>query len=203
MNQPPFLNALAPVANRGYERIFPVTIPHADAYQLINAAVFFALNRLAPGCNCAWVGVEGATCYYLETSNLWTQIHVLRLTTHAAKLCVHPMIPSDPIQGILWLGANNEVMIADVAQVFAYCEAQVRVLCREAAQAESYEPSRPKSKKWEDRIDWLDTYHFDKSAEEQAELLKVPVKTLHNRRAILNRPKSHRIFKEKWEESGT
>lgn len=191
MNQPLFLNALAPIPDRGYEQIFFIPIPNADAYQLVNAGVHFSLHRLASS-NCAWSGVDGAMCYYIGAGNLWVQVFVLRLTTHAAKLCVYPMIPADPIQGMLWR-ASADTMIPDVARVFNYCKQQIQVLCGEAARAENYDPPCPKSASWEDRLDWLDTYHFDKSAESQAKLLRVTKGTLQNRRSDLNRQKAHRI----------
>lgn len=198
-----FLNTLTPDFRQGYEQLYNVTIPNADAYQLINTAVWYTLGRLAAGYNCVSNGVEGGTCYYIGCGGVHIQLFVLRLTTHAAIVRVFPLIPGDPIEGMLWMHANQEHVQRAVVEVLMRCHEQARQFLRTAAQAEDYNPPRPKTNDWKERIDWLDTYHLDKTTEEQAKLLNVSVKTLQNNRSMLERQKQHRVRRKNREDSGT
>lgn len=198
-----FLNTLTPDFRQGYEQLYNVTIPNTDAYQLINTAVWYTLGRLAAGYNCVWNGVEGGTCYYIGCGGEHIQIFVVRLTSHAAVVRLFPLIPADPIEGMLWSHTKHEQIRQAVVGVFMHCHEQARRFLRAAAEAENYNPPRPKTNDWKERIDWLDTYHLDKSTEEQAKLLSVSVKTLQNNRSMLEREKHHRVRRKNREDSGT
>lgn len=189
LGQPQFLNALAPVANRGFEQRYRATIPGVDVYQLINTAVWYALARLAPGDNTVYNGVDGGQCYYIRCGTIWVQLFVLRLSSHAAILQVFPMLPTDPIEGILWLQANHRETSQALAHVFGYCQQHIRKFLHDAAEAENYNPPPPDTSDWAEIIDWADTYYSRLEDKEIESRFGIPAKTLRNNRSRLGKPK--------------
>lgn len=195
-NQSLFHNATLPIANLGYEQVYPVSIPNTNAFELINTAVWYTLARLAPGYNTIWNGVPGGMCYYIGSNGIHIQLFVLRLTANAAKVRVFPLYPIDPIEGILWMHANHQRVVEVLAAVFTACRIEIDTFLRDAARAENYNPPPPATRNWEEKLDWQDRYYPDWS-DEKIELhfgkeYGITAKSLANNRSHLRRKKKKR-----------
>lgn len=191
-DQPLFYNATVPMANRTYEQIYNVSIPNVDAYELINTAVWYTLARLAPGYNTTWNRTDGGTCYYIGSNGIHVQLFVMRLTTKAAKVRIFPLLPTDPIEGITWLHAHHERMVAVLASVYVACAQEIRIFLRDAAQAEDFNPPPPKTTDWRQIIEWRETYYPHLGDKEIETRFGIRAKTLRNNRSLLEKPRRQR-----------